>query len=156
MQITIAAVGTRLDPWIYQAIESYRTRLPRHLGLTLREVPAARRGNNANMAAAVEMEGERLLSQLRPGDLALCLDERGQQWTSVELAGELGRWLERHPRVAILIGGADGLSVACRRRADRLWSLSKLTFPHGLVRVLLAEQIYRAWTILQGHPYHRA
>jgi 23S rRNA (pseudouridine1915-N3)-methyltransferase len=154
MQITVAAVGTRLEPWVYQAFESYRSRLPRHVHLALEEIPVARRG--AGTAAAVAVEGERLLRRVRADALALALDERGRQWTSVELARELDGWLARHPHVAILIGGPDGLAPACRERADRLWSLSKLTFPHGMVRVLLAEQIYRAWTIHQGHPYHRA
>lgn len=154
MQITIAAVGTRLEPWIYAAFESYKTRLPRHLNLALEEIPVARRAGATS--TAVETEGERLLRCVRPGALTLALDERGRQWSSAELAGEMKNWLERHPQVAILIGGPDGMSDACRARADRLWSLSRLTFPHGMVRVLLAEQVYRAWTILQGHPYHRA
>ena len=92
---------------------------------------------------------------MRPDAFALVLDERGQQWSSRELAAQMRSWLDGHPHVVILIGGPDGLAPACRKRADRTWSLSRLTFPHGLVRVLLAEQLYRAWTILQGHPYHR-
>ncbi len=156
MQITIAAVGTRLEPWIYEAFESYQTRLPRHLKLALEEIPVARRSGGARPDVAIEVEGERLLRCVRPGAFALALDQRGRQWSSSELAAQLGIWLERHPQVAILIGGPDGLADTCRGRADRLWSLSRLTFPHGMVRVLLAEQIYRAWTILQGHPYHRA
>lgn len=156
MQITIAAVGTRLEPWLYQAFESYQSRLPRQLTLALAEVPVARRSGAAAAGAAVESEGERLLKQVRADTLALALDERGRQWSSAELAAQLKGWMARQPRVTILIGGPDGLSEACRTRADRLWSLSRLTFPHGIVRVLVAEQIYRAWTILQGHPYHRA
>ncbi|CAG0940983.1 Ribosomal RNA large subunit methyltransferase H [Gammaproteobacteria bacterium] len=154
MHITVAAVGTRLEPWVYDAFDAYKARLPRHLGLELEEVPLARRA--AGTAVAVEAEGERLLRHVRPGALTLALDEHGRQWSSLELAGQLRLWLERQPRVAILVGGPDGLSTACRERADRIWSLSRLTFPHGMVRVLLAEQLYRAWTILQGHPYHRA
>lgn len=153
MQITVAAVGTRLESWIYEAFESYRARLPRHLRLSLAEIPLARRA--AGAAAAVQAEGERQLRHVRPDALVLALDERGEQWTSRELAAELERWRATRPQVAILIGGPDGLSPDCRARASRLWSLSRLTLPHGLVRVLLAEQIYRAWTILQGHPYHR-
>jgi len=155
MQITVAAVGTRLEPWIYDGFEAYRSRLPRHLHLTLDEIPVAKRGAGP-VAAAIEDEGERLLRRVRPGAFALALDERGTQWSSTELARELGAWLGREEHVVILIGGPDGLSQACRERAARLWSLSRLTFPHGLVRVLLAEQLYRAWTIQQGHPYHRA
>lgn len=156
MQITIAAVGTRLEPWIYEAFGTYQTRLPRHLKVAVEEIPAVRRKGRAPVAAAIETEGERLLRHARPGVLAVALDERGLQWSSAELAGEVGRWLQQQREVAFLIGGPDGISDACRSRADRLWSLSRLTLPHGLVRVLLAEQLYRAWTIIQGHPYHRA
>ena len=156
MQVTIAAVGTRLEQWIYDAVESYRKRLPRHLNLEVREVPLARRTAGSTIRAAIETEGERLLRHTHSDALVLALDERGQQWSSPELAGQLQTWLERQPRVTILVGGPDGLAEACRRRAQRVWSLSRLTLPHGVVRVLVAEQIYRAWTILQGHPYHRA
>jgi 23S rRNA (pseudouridine1915-N3)-methyltransferase len=104
----------------------------------------------------MEEEGERLLKRVRPDAYAVLLDERGRQFDSTGLAKELSRWLEREPHVALLVGGPDGVSKACHERADTTWSLSKLTLPHGLVRVLLVEQIYRAWTILQGHPYHRA
>jgi 23S rRNA (pseudouridine1915-N3)-methyltransferase len=156
MQVTIAAVGTRLEQWIYDAVESYRTRLPRHLNLSVREVPVARRTAGSELRSVVEAEGERLLRHVRADALTLALDERGQQWSSPELAAQLHTWLQCHPQVTILIGGPDGLADACRRRATRLWSLSRLTLPHGLARVLLAEQLYRAWTILQGHPYHRA
>ncbi|MCC7257522.1 MAG: 23S rRNA (pseudouridine(1915)-N(3))-methyltransferase RlmH [Gammaproteobacteria bacterium] len=155
MQITVAAVGTRLEPWVYDAFDAYRQRLPRHLNLAVEEVPVTRRTSAVPAAAAMDEEGERLLRHVRPGALTLALDERGQQWSSRELAAEVEGWLARHPHVAILIGGPDGLAPACRERANRLWSLSRLTFPHALVRVLLAEQLYRAWTILQGHPYHR-
>jgi 23S rRNA (pseudouridine1915-N3)-methyltransferase len=155
MQITVAAVGTRLEAWVYQAFESYEKRLPRHLNFSLEEIPLARRSGSVAAGSAVAEEGERLLKFVRPGALALALDEHGRQWSSEELARELSGWLLHYSHVAILIGGPDGLSESCRARADRLWSLSRLTFPHGLVRVLLAEQLYRAWTIHQGHPYHR-
>jgi 23S rRNA (pseudouridine1915-N3)-methyltransferase len=109
-----------------------------------------------NSPGGPEPEGERLLRHVDADTLAVALDERGESWTSAELARRLARWLNGEPHVALLIGGPDGLSAAVRRRADHLWSLSPLTLPHGLVRVLLAEQLYRAWTLLQGHPYHRA
>lgn len=156
MQLTIAAVGTRLEQWIYDAFESYRKRLPRHLKLKFQEVPLARRSAGTDSAAAIAIEGERLLRSVSPDAYALILEERGRQWSSIELAAELKHWQEQDRDVAILIGGPDGLAEACRRRADRVWSLSRLTLPHGLVRVVLVEQLYRACSILQGHPYHRA
>ncbi|MBM4196099.1 MAG: 23S rRNA (pseudouridine(1915)-N(3))-methyltransferase RlmH [Gammaproteobacteria bacterium] len=155
MRITVAAVGTRLEPWIYEAVESYQNRLPRHFRFSFEEIAVGRRSAGVAAARAIEAEGEQLLGHVKPGALTLALDERGEQWSSGELARELKSWLDRHPQVAILIGGPDGLSDACRARANRLWSLSRLTLPHALVRVVLAEQLYRAWTILQGHPYHR-
>lgn len=151
MELTIVAVGTRLEPWLNDAFEDYRRRLPPHLKLRLQEVPLARR-----TAAPIEEEGRRLLKHIRPDAHAVLLDERGLQVDSVGLAKQLGGWLEREPHVAFVVGGPDGVAQACRERADATWSLSRLTLPHGLVRVLLAEQLYRAWTILQGHPYHRA
>lgn len=155
MHITVAAVGTRLEPWIYEVFEAYRARLPRQFRLQLEEVPLARRSPTVPPADAIEAEGRQLLRRVPDAALLLALDEHGEQWSSMELAEQLRRWLDRHPQVVILIGGPDGLSAACRERADRLWSLSRLTLPHGLVRVLLVEQLYRAWSILQGHPYHR-
>lgn len=156
MQLTIAAVGTRLEQWIYDAFEGYRKRLPRQLKLKFQEVPLARRSAGTDSTAAVGIEGERLLRSVSPDAYALILDERGHQWSSIELAAQLKHWQEQDRDVAILIGGPDGLAEACRRRADRVWSLSRLTLPHGLVRVVLVEQLYRACSILQGHPYHRA
>jgi 23S rRNA (pseudouridine1915-N3)-methyltransferase len=148
-------VGTRLEQWITDAFDAYRKRLPRHLKLNLQEIPLARRTAGGSIAGAIDAEGERLLRCVPRDALALALDERGRQWSSAELAVELKAWLDDDREVAILIGGPDGLAEACRTRADRVWSLSRLTLPHGLVRVVVAEQLYRAWTILQGHPYHR-
>jgi 23S rRNA (pseudouridine1915-N3)-methyltransferase len=160
MELSIVAVGTRLEPWLNDAFEDYRRRLPPHLKLRLHEVPLARRtaaqAGRTTRAVPMEEEGRRLLRHIRPDAYALLLDEHGRQFDSAGLAKELGRWLEREPHVAFLVGGPDGVSPACRERADATWSLSRLTLPHGLVRVLLAEQLYRAWSILQGHPYHRA
>lgn len=156
MEISLLAVGTRMPAWISAGFEAYRKRLPAQLTLELHEVPAGQRKARADAAAARRIEAEQLLRRAEPADLVLALDEQGQQWSTSELADAMRRWQLETPRVALLVGGPDGLDERCRRRADRLWALSKLTLPHALVRVLVAEQIYRAWTILQGHPYHRA
>ncbi len=155
MQIRLLAVGSRVEDWVTAGFESYRQRLPRQLRLELVEIPLGSRASGGDSRAAVEQEGRRIQQKLRPADYVIALDEHGCQWTSAELAQELERWLAQERRVALLVGGPDGLSAACRASARREWSLSPLTFPHGLVRVLVAEQIYRAWLILQGHPYHR-
>ncbi|MCC5795003.1 MAG: 23S rRNA (pseudouridine(1915)-N(3))-methyltransferase RlmH [Chromatiales bacterium] len=153
MLIRILAVGHRLDEWLNHGFAEYRDRLPRRWTLELVEIPPAPR---RTPGVAVRREGEQLLARLAPGEPAVALDERGKQWTSKELATALAGWEESHGRLALLIGGADGLDEAVRARADRTWSLGCLTLPHGLVRVLLAEQVYRAWSILHKHPYHRA
>jgi 23S rRNA (pseudouridine1915-N3)-methyltransferase len=145
-----------MPAWVQAGFEEYRKRLPAHMALKLREVPAGQRKARTDAAAARRIEGDELLRRAESADLVLALDERGREWSTGELAEALRRWQLETPRVALLVGGPDGLDERCRERADRLWSLSKLTLPHALVRVLVAEQIYRAWTILRGHPYHRA
>ncbi len=156
MVISILAVGTRMQSWVYEGFDVYQSRLPRHIDLQLIEVPAGTRTARGNVAGAIEKEGEQLLRRLKPGAVTIALDEAGRQWRSRELAVQLQSWLDDSSHVALMIGGPDGLSEGCRRLASQSWSLSRLTLPHGLVRVVLAEQIYRAWTILQGHPYHRS
>ena len=96
-----------------------------------------------------------MLKALRDPAYVIALDERGKNWSSTDLAAQLESWMANDPNVVFMIGGADGLADSCKQRADQLWSLSPLTLPHALVRVVLAEQIYRAWTLVQGHPYHR-
>lgn len=156
MRISLLAVGTRLPAWIGAGFETYRRRLPGHIQLDLQEIPGGQRGGRDSAQRARAEEGERILRRIDSSDLLIALDERGREWSTTELAGELEQWLAEYPRVALAVGGADGLDQACRDRAHRLWSLSRLTLPHGMVRVLVAEQLYRAWTLLTGHPYHRA
>lgn len=149
-------MGSRMDDWVRDGFLSYVERLPRELRLELVEVPLARRSPGTPAAAARQKEGEKLLKLLRPGEYVVALDEGGVAWSSTDLAGRLRGWLQRQPELALVIGGPDGLTDDVRQRAQAVWSLSALTFPHGLVRILVAEQLYRAWTILQGHPYHKA
>lgn len=155
MRLTVCAVGTRVPGWVEEGVNTYRKRLPRHLELNFREVPAPRRSSATKAAHQKQQEGELIMKALPPQAYVIALDEHGSNWTSSELAGQLEAWQASHPVVAFMIGGADGLSDSCKQRADRLWSLSPLTLPHALVRVLLTEQLYRAWTVTQGHPYHR-
>lgn len=155
MRISILAVGQRLPGWVNDGFETYRQRLPKHLNAELIEVPAAARTSGMPAAKAMQDESVRLLKAIDPADHVVVLDERGKSWSSRDLAKELEQWQQYHPKVNIIIGGADGLDDACKQRANQTWSLSKLTLPHGLVRVLLAEQLYRAWSLSQGHPYHR-
>jgi len=155
MQISILAVGTRLQSWVYDGFDTYKKRLPAHLNLELVEVPAGKRTSRGDVSTAVEKEADQLLRRAQGAERIIALDEAGKQWNTLELADEMRDWLDHYSRIVLMVGGPDGLSKRCLKAADRQWSLSRLTLPHGLVRVLLAEQLYRGWTVLQGHPYHR-
>ena len=133
----------------------YRRRLPHECTLELLEPVPVKRLKSVDPVRAREREGEHLLNAVPKGNRIIALDERGQGWSSRELSRRLDAWMREGRDVALLVGGADGLSDACRERAEQVWSLSPLTFPHALVRVLVAEQIYRAWSLLRGMPYHR-
>jgi len=155
VKIRLICVGTRVPDWVQTGFEEYARRLPRDNRLLLEEVPgAARRGGDAGRW--VEDEGARLLGRIARDDRVITLDERGRGVSSDALALTLANWRSDGRNVALLVGGADGLSEGCRSRAEWSWSLSAATLPHTLVRVIVAEQIYRAWTLLTGHPYHRA
>lgn len=156
----LAAVGTRMPGWVDEAFNDYARRLPSACRLLLREVPTAYRGGAARKgaapAASLRREGEGLLRAVPSGARIVALDERGTTWSTAELAERLQTWMADGRDTALLAGGPDGLAPECRERADLTWSLSRLTFPHALVRVIVAEQVWRAWSLLHGHPYHRA
>lgn len=156
MHVRLVAVGARQPAWVNDAFDDYAGRLPRQWRFTLKALPAATRGRNRGADAAVAAEGRAILNECRRSDHVVALDERGTQYTSVALADKLGAWQAGGRDLCFVIGGPDGLSADCVERADERWSLSKLTLPHGLVRVMLAEQLYRAWSLGTGHPYHRA
>jgi 23S rRNA (pseudouridine1915-N3)-methyltransferase len=155
MQISVLAVGTRLPAWVNDGVKEYSRRMPRQIQFSLEEISPGHRSARGQIAAAREQEAVQLKKRATAADLRIALDEKGKPWTSTELADQLRDWLQHVPHVALMIGGPDGFTDEIRDEADRLWSLSNLTLPHGLVRVVLAEQIYRAWTIVDGHPYHR-
>ncbi len=153
MKLRVLAIGRDRSGLFAPAVEEYLGRLARTLKLELVELPEARK--HAGTPQAKEEEGATILAKLRPGERLVALDERGEQPTSVELARRLARWQERGQDVALVIGGADGLSPAVLERAQERLSLSRLTLPHRLARVVLVEQLYRAVTILRGEPYHK-
>ena len=163
MRIVLAAVGTRMPKWVDDAFDDYANRLPPACRLTLREIPTTPRGSGARRSgrgaarASARGEAEALLRAVPPtASRVVALDERGSLWSTRELADRLAGWLADGRDLALLAGGPDGLAPECRERADLMWSLSRLTFPHALVRVIVAEQLWRAWSILDHHPYHRA
>lgn len=155
MRLRLLATGTRQPEWVVTAYDEYARRLPPHCSLELIEIPTARRGKTADVQKNMEAEGERLLKAIPDGAYVVALDEHGQSVTTRILSNNLSDWLQVGRDVALLIGGPDGLAEGCLQRADWRWSLSPLTLPHGLVRVMVAEQLYRAHSLLQGHPYHR-
>ncbi len=155
MKLRVVAVGTRLPDWLNAGFAEYARRFPRATPLHLIEVPATnRRGRNTEESRAEE--GRKLLAKVDQADWVVALDVQGRTLSTERLAEKLDGWRMQGCDVTFLIGGADGLAGDCLARADEAISLSALTFPHGLVRVILVEQLYRAWTLLTGHPYHRA
>lgn len=156
MRIHLLAVGERVPAWVEQGYQEFARRLPPECALRLVPVPAGRRGKGAEIGRVVRTEGERLLGAVPAGALVIALDVGGHSWSTEALAGRLDDWMRGGRDIALMVGGPDGLAPECRARADLAWSLSPLTLPHALVRIVIAEQIYRAWTICRGHPYHRS
>ena len=144
-----------MPAWVEQAVLDYGLRMPRELKLQWREIPLAKRGKDNNAEALCRREGEQILKAIPAGDQVIALDVKGVSWSTEQLAQKLGDWQMSGNNFSLLIGGPDGLSPEALQRATLRWSLSNLTLPHPLVRVLLAEQLYRAWTITVNHPYHR-
>ncbi len=145
-----------MPAWIEQGYAEYARRLNGSVTLSLTEIATPRKSNSQDAKIVKREEGEKLLAAIPAGAWVVALDEHGKQWNSKALAGQLDAWAGRTQHVALLVGGADGLDQACLDRADQTWSLSNLTLPHAMVRVLVAEQLYRAWSLNNNHPYHRA
>ncbi|HEX4242941.1 MAG TPA: 23S rRNA (pseudouridine(1915)-N(3))-methyltransferase RlmH [Steroidobacteraceae bacterium] len=156
MKCRLIAAGTRLPDWINTGFSDYQRRLRSPLALELEEITVARRSAGDNPAAAVQREGADMMAAIRPGDYVVALEVKGKSLDTPGLAAWLADRMRDGRPLALLIGGPDGLAPPCRERADQAWSLSPLTLPHGLARVVVAEQIYRAMSLLGGHPYHRA
>jgi 23S rRNA (pseudouridine1915-N3)-methyltransferase len=155
VRVRVIAVGTRMPAWVKSACDDYLTRLQASLNVAIVPVAPGTRSASAEPARAIAAEGQRLLQALRPGEFVAALDERGTELSTRELAAWLRQRMHAGADLAFLIGGADGLASQVLERADFRWSLSRLTLPHAMVRVLLAEQLYRAHSILTNHPYHR-
>jgi 23S rRNA (pseudouridine1915-N3)-methyltransferase len=155
MRIRIIAVGERMPRWVDEVAGDYTRRLSGTLKVTLVEVPAGQRSSRGDPAQAMRSEGERILGLIRPAEFVVALDEHGTQLTTRELAAWLAGRMNDGRDVVLVIGGPDGLAAEVQARADQKLALSRLTLPHPLVRVVLAEQLYRAHTVLSGHPYHR-
>ena len=154
-RLSLLAVARRTPAWIEAGFNEYNKRLPRELRIKLEEIPPARRGAGRPLEQLLLAEAETLRRQLPKDGRIIALDELGSMQTTREFASRLDGWHRDGLPTCFVIGGADGLHDSVKQAAGEIWSLSSYTLPHALVRVLLAEQIYRAWCILQGHPYHR-
>jgi 23S rRNA (pseudouridine1915-N3)-methyltransferase len=155
VHIRLLVVGDRQPSWVDDAFNIYTSRYPREWKFRLDVIPAIRRNKNDKSRQAMEAEGKLILAKLNSTDQAVLLDERGKQLTSKSLVSKFTDWQSDGRDLCFIIGGPDGVSDAIKQRVGMLWALSQLTLPHGMARVLLAEQLYRAWSIQAGHPYHR-
>lgn len=154
MELRLIAVGQRMPCWVEEGWREFARRMPPQLPLRLLEVPLARHGKRRNINAALAEEGARVLAAAHHARI-VALDCRGSLFSTAELALHMQRWMQDGRDVALLVGGPDGLYQDCLTQAEDRWCISPLTLPHMLVRVIVAEQLYRAWTVLQNHPYHR-
>jgi 23S rRNA (pseudouridine1915-N3)-methyltransferase len=156
MRLQLLAIGQRMPEWVAAGFAEYAGRMPRDMVLTLQALPNPARSRALDASTLRRVEGQALLAAVPGQALVVALDEGGDVVDTRAMAGRLARWQQSGRDVALVIGGAAGLDDAVRERADWVWSLSPLTFPHMLVRILVAEQLYRAWSLLNNHPYHRA
>ena len=156
MRIHLIAISHRRAGWEQDGFREYARRMPPELSLELHEIAPSKRTKRSPAERCVEDEGRRLVAAVPGNARVVALDERGSRWTTRELANRIERWMHDGRDVALLVGGADGLAPACIEAAEHRWSLSPLTLPHGLARIVVAEQLYRASTIIRRHPYHRA
>ncbi len=155
MRIRLIAVGTKMPAWVEQGYTEYAKRLPRDCTVELVELPLGPRGKSGSPAVAMEREGQAMQAAIGKGDKVIALEVEGRPWSTEKLAQNMDAWRMSGANYSLLIGGPDGLAPACRALAESEWSLSPLTLPHPLVRLVVIEQLYRAYSILHNHPYHK-
>jgi len=155
MHIRIIAVGNKMPRWVEEGVAEYAKRLPNEMKFQLVEITPGKRGKGLDVQRAIDTESKAILSAITSRDWVIALELTAKAWSTEMLAKELSHWQQEGNDVVFLIGGPDGLSQDCLQRANQRWSLSALTFPHPLVRIILVEQLYRAVSINTNHPYHR-
>ncbi len=155
MQFDLITIGKRMPAWVDSMFTEYSKQLPKKINFNLIEIAPAARSKNTNPEQLKKIEEKKINTAISNNSLLIALDEKGKSISSRELSVELQTWIDNQQHVSILIGGADGLSLSIKNKADEIWSLSKMTLPHSLVRIVIIEQIYRAWSIISRHPYHR-
>jgi len=155
LRLRLIAVGSRMPGWVQEGWHEYAKRLPAELPLDLVEIPLSTRGKNADVTRLIRQEGDAMLAKVQPGERIVTLEVEGRPWSTEQLACELQKWRLDSRTVNLMVGGPEGLAPEVQARSEQRWSLSPLTLPHPLVRILIGEQLYRAWTVLSGHPYHK-
>ena len=155
MQINFITIGTRMPSWVQTGYEEYAKRLTQEIRLNLIELPISKHHRNHDVQRIFQDEGERMLAVIPNNNFIIALDVKGHNWDTPALAKQLQQWQLDGRDISLLVGGPEGLAPACLAKAQTKWSLSSLTFPHLLVRIIVAEQLYRAWSLSKGHPYHR-
>ncbi|TCS41680.1 23S rRNA (pseudouridine(1915)-N(3))-methyltransferase RlmH [Reinekea marinisedimentorum] len=155
MKIRIIAVGPKMPDWVNQGTGDYTKRMPREMPVEFVPLALGNRNKNSSVEKARQQEGDAMLAAIKDSDHVVALDLSGKPWSTEQLSDQLQNWRMGGKDLALLVGGPDGLDSRCLARANQKWALSNLTLPHPLVRVLLAEQLYRAWSITQNHPYHK-
>ncbi len=155
MRVNLIAVGKRMPAWIENGFKEYSKRLPKEFTLHLIEITPAQRKKTTPIEKSIREEIERIKMAVPKNNLVIALDETGKQFSSKTLSKKMEGWIQQAQDISLVIGGADGLGDEFKETADEVWSLSKMTLPHALVRVIVAEQVYRAWSIMTKHPYHR-
>lgn len=155
MKLLVVSVGHKMPEWITAGYHEYAKRMPREARIELIEIKPEPRTTGKTVVQIMEAEAQRILAALPPDCLRIVLDEHGSTWTTRQLADNMEQWMSAGRDTAFIIGGADGLHPSVKKNAQQLLALSALTLPHAMVRVLLAEQLYRAHSLLHNHPYHR-
>ena len=156
MRILLIAVGQRMPGWVNEAYEDYAKRLAADCRLELLEIPALKRSKACDLKRIMAKEAALIMAAIPKHSHVVALAIEGEMWGTQQVATHLEKWQTQGGDIVLLIGGPEGLTTECLARANQKWSLSKLTFPHSLVRVIVAEQLFRAWSLLNNHPYHRA
>ena len=155
MQISLIAVGQKMPAWVSQGYKEYARRMPPECQLQLIEIPLARRSKGSDISRSISKEGEQMLAAIKKDSLVVAMEVTGKPWSTIDLAEQLTDWMQSGRNIALLVGGPEGLAPACVKMAKLKWSLSNLTLPHPLVRIVIAEQLYLAVSILKNHPYHK-
>lgn len=155
MKIQLVAVGTKMPKWVETGFEEYQRRFPKDCSFELTEIAAGKRGKNADIARILQQEGQKMLDAVPSSNRIVTLEVTGKPWDTHQLSKQLSAWQMDGRNVSLLVGGPEGLAPECIQRSEQKWSLSPLTLPHPMVRVLVAESLYRAWSLNNNHPYHR-